>query len=172
MKTLRESILSDIETTLSVTNDDVKNIINGDVPTINDFNMIKGTWYGVDWKCPLLIKKFAKAVEKVMQRFDNKYKAENIIGMRCMYHDTYLVPGHRIFGLYLYDKNERGFCIRGIGGTTEGISNMDAKRLILKFIEHVCNDHGILDKMVDIHNNAKDEWHEDTLHFKDFVKKL
>lgn len=171
MKTLRESILSDIETTLSVTNDDVKNIINGDVPTINDFHMKKGTWYGVDWTCTLLIKNFAKDVEKVMQRFDNKYKAENIIGMRCVYSKS-LATGHKKFRLYLYDKADRVFTIRGVGGATENISDSDAKTLILKFIEHVCDDHSILDKIADIHNNAKDDWHEDAPHFKDFVKKL
>lgn len=171
MKTLKESILSDIETTLSVTDDDVKNIINGDVPTIKDFHRISMMWEGVEWECPLLIKKFAKDVEKVMQKYNDNYIAENIIGMRCMYREA-LSRGHLIFGLYLYDRNGRNFNIRGIGSTTEGISPIDAKKLILKFIEYICNDHSILDKIADVHNNAKRGWQEDALYFKDFVKKL
>lgn len=171
MRTLKESILSDIETTLSVTDDDIKNIINGAVPTIKDFHRISMMWEGVEWECPLLIKKFAKDVETVMQKHNDDYKAENIIGMRCMYREA-LSKGHLIFGLYLYDKNGKSFNIRGIGSTTERISPMDAKKLILKFIEHVCNDHSILDKLADMHNSAKRGWHEGAPYFKDFVKNL
>ena len=123
--------MSDIETTLSVTDNDVKNIINGDVPTIKDFHRISMMWEGVEWECPLLMKKIAKDVEQVMQKYNDNYIAENIIGMRCMYREA-LSRGHLIFGLYLYDKNGQNFNIRGIGSTTEGISPMNAKKLILK----------------------------------------
>ena len=48
-----------------------------------------------------------------------------------------------------------------------------AERLILKFIEHVCNDHSILEPPADMHNNAtKSNWYEDAPYFKDFVKNL
>lgn len=173
MKTLKESLLSDIDTTLSVTNDDVKTVVNGTVPTIKDFHQISPTspWEGVEWECPLLIKKFAKDVERVMQKHNDGYNAENIIGMRCMYRKA-LSVGHLIFGLYLYDKDGRAFNIRGIGSTTERISPMDAKKLILKFIKLVCNDHSILDKMSDIHNTATGNWYQDAPYFKDFVKNL
>lgn len=173
MKTLKESLLSDIDTTLSVTNDDVKTVVNGTVPTIKDFHQISPTspWEGVEWECPLLMKKFAKDVEKIMQKHNDNYIAENIIGMRCMYRKA-LSSGHLIFGLFLYDKNKQNFNIRGIGSTTERISPMDAKKLILKFIKLVCNDHGILDKMVDIHNTATGNWYQDAPYFKDFVKNL
>lgn len=171
MKNLYESILSDIETTLSVTDNDVKNIINGDIPTSNDFHRISMMWEGVEWECPLLMKKFAKDVEKVMQKYNDNYIAENIIGMRCMYREA-LSRGHLIFGLYLYDKNGQRFNILGIGSTPERISTMDAKKLILKFIKCVCNDHSILDKIADVHNNAKHGWQDDEIYFKDFVKKL
>lgn len=171
LRTLLEASILDIETTLSVTDNDVKTVINGTVPNIKDFHHISMMWEGVEWECPLLIKKFAKDVEKVMQKYNNNYIAENIIGMRCMYREA-LSRGHLIFGLYLYDKNGQSFNIRGIGSTTERISTMDAKKLILNFIKCVCNDHSILDKMADIHNNAKSGWHEDASYFKDFVKKL
>ena len=177
MRTLKESILSDIDTTLSVTDNDVKNVINGNIPRIKDFHQMSPTspWEGVEWECPLLIKKFAKDVERVMQIHNDDYNAENIIGMRCMYRKA-LSRGHLIFGLFLYDKNERSFNrsfnIRGIGSTTERISTMDAKKLILKFIKCVCNDHNILDKMADIHNNATGRWYEDAPYFKNFVKNL
>lgn len=173
MKTLKESLLSDIDTTLSVTNDDVKTVVNGTVPTIKDFHQISPTspWEGVEWECPLLMKKFAKDVEKIMQKHNDNYIAENIIGMRCMYRKA-LSSGHLIFGLFLYDKNKQNFNIRGIGSTTERISPMDAKKLILKFIKLVCNDHSILDKMVDIHNTATGNWYQDAPYFKDFVKNL
>lgn len=170
MKNLYESILSDIETTLSVTDDDVKTVINGTVPTIKDFRYIS-IWEGVEWECPLLMKKFAKDIEKIMQKYNDNYIAENIIGMCCMYRAA-LSRGHLIFGLYLYDKNGQKFNIRGIGSTTERISPMDAKKLILKFIKCVCNDHSILDKMADIHNTASRHWQQDAIYFKDFVKKL
>ena len=170
MKNLYESILSDIETTLSIADNDVKTVINGTVPTIKDFHYIS-IWEGVEWECPLLMKKFAKDVEKVMQKYNNNYIAENIIGMRCMYRNA-LSRGHLIFGLYLYDKNGQSFNIRAIGSTTERISPMDAKKLILKFIKCVCNDHSILDKMSDIHNAATGHWYQDAIYFKDFVKKL
>lgn len=173
MKTLKESLLSDIDTTLSVTDDDVKTVVNGTIPTINDFHHISpmSPWEGVEWECPLLIKKFAKGVEIVMQKHNDGYNAENIIGMRCAYRKA-LSRGHLVFGLFLYDKNKRSFSIRGIGSTTERINTMDAKKLILKFIKCVCNDHSILDKMVDIHNNATGRWYEDAPYFKHFVKNL
>ena len=106
-----------------------------------------------------------------MQKYNDNYKAENIIGMRCMYRQA-LSTGHMIFGLYLYDKNGRSFNIRGIGSTTERIGARDAERLILKFIERVYNDHSILDKIADIHNTATGNWWQDAPYFKDFVKKL
>jgi hypothetical protein len=173
MRTLKESLLSDIDTTLSVTNDDVKTVVNGVIPTIKDFHYMskQSPWYGVTWECPLLVKKFAKDVEKVMQKYNDDYKAENIIGMRCMYRGS-LRSGHLIFGLFLYDNNERRFNIRGIGNTNEAIGARAAERLILKFIEHVCNDHSILDKLADMHNNATGNWYEDAPYFKDFVKNL
>lgn len=171
MKTLKESILSDMDITLSATDDDAKKVLNGNVPTIKDFHYISNIWYGVNWECPFLIKDFAKDVEKIMQKYNDNYKAENIIGMRCMYRQA-LSTGHMIFGLYLYDKNGRSFNIRGIGSTTERIGARDAERLILKFIERVCNDHSILDKIADIHNTATGNWWQDAPYFKDFVKKL
>jgi hypothetical protein len=173
MKTLKESLLSDIDKTLSVTDNDVKTLINGIIPTIKDFHYISKTspWYGVNWECPILIKKFANDVEKVMQKGNDDYKAENIIGISCVYRKA-LSAGHMIFGLYLYDKNEQRFNIRGICGTTERIGARDAERLILKFIKCVCNDHSILDKMADIHNNATDRWFQGAPYFKEFVKNL
>jgi hypothetical protein len=174
MRTLKESLLSDIDTTLSMTDDDVKTLVNGTIPTIKDFyrNISDmSPWTGVEWECPLLIKKFAKDVERVMQIHNDGYNAENIIGMRCMYRQA-LSRGHLIFGLFLYDKNKRMFNIRGIGSTTERIGIMDAKKLILKFIKCVCNDHDILNKMADIHNNDTGRWYEDAPYFKDFVKNL
>ena len=169
MKNLYESILTDIETTLSVADNDVKTVVNGAVPTIKDFHSIS-IWEGVEWECPLLMQKFAKDVEKVMQKYNNNYIAENIIGMRCMYREA-LSKGHLIFGLFLYDKNGQSFNIRGIGGTTERISPMDAKKLILKFIKCACNDHGILDTLAEIHNTATGNW-QYTIDFKNFVKRL
>ena len=171
MRTLKESILSDMDIALSATDDDAKKVLNGNVPKLKDFRRISMIWDGVEWECPLLIKKFAKDVEKIMQKHNDNYIAENIIGMRCMYRNA-LSVGHHIFGLYLYDNNGRGFNIRGIGSTTERINTMDAKKLILKFIEHVCNDHSILDKMANKHNTAKGNWIEDAPYFKEFVKNL
>ena len=109
-----------------------------------------------------------------MQKYNdghNCYKAENIIGMSCMYRKA-LTAGYMIFGLYLYDKNDVRYCIRGIGSTPECIGARDAERLILNFIKCVCNDNSILDKMAHIHNTARKCWHEDSPCFKDFVKKL
>ena len=171
MKTLKESILSDMDVTLSMSDNDAKKVLNGNVPTIKDFHYISNIWYGVEWECPLLIKKFAKDVEKVMHIYNDGYKAENIIGMRCMYRKA-LSAGHLIFGLYLYDKDKRDFFIRGIGSTPECIGARDAERLILNFIKCVCNDNSILDKMAHIHNTARKGWYEDAPYFKDFVKKL
>jgi hypothetical protein len=173
MKTLKESLLSDIDTTLSVTNDDVKILVNGVMPTIKDFHYLTKTspWYGVTWECPLLIKRFAKAVEKVMQKYNDGYNAENIIGMHCMYRKS-LGRGQLIFGLYLYDENEQLFNIHGVGGVVESVGAGDAKRLILKFIKCICNDHSILDKMANMHNNAAGNWYGDASDFKDFVKNL
>ena len=171
MKTLKESILQDADITLSVSDDDEKVMVNGNVPKLNDFHRISMIWEGVEWECPLLMKNFAKDVEKVMQKYNDNYIAENIIGMRCMYRKA-LSVGHYIFGLFLYDNNGRGFNIRGIDSTTERINAMDAKKLILKFIKCLCNDHSILDKMADKHNTAKGNWIEDAPYFKDFVKNL
>lgn len=173
MKDLYESILTDIETTLSVADDDVKTVVNGTVPTFKDFHSIS-IWNGVEWECPLLMKKFAKDVEKAMQKYNSNYIAENIIGMRCMYRES-LGRGQLIFGLYLYDKNGRSFCIRGIGSTTERSSPGDAKKLILKFIKCVCNDHDILDTLAEIHNTSTGSvanWFPYAIDFKNFVKRL
>lgn len=168
---LTEGILDDVEITLSVSDDDAKKVINGVVPKLNDFHRISMIWEGVEWECPLLMKKFAKDVEKVMQKHNDNYKAENIIGMCCMYRKA-LSVGHHIFGLYLYDKDGRRFNIRGIGTTTERIGARDAEKLILEFIKCVCNDHSILDKMANRHNTAKGNWIEDAPYFKEFVKNL
>ena len=171
MRTLKESILQDMDITLSTNDDDAKMVVNGNVPKLKDFHRISMIWEGVEWECQLLMKKFAKDVENIMQKHNDNYIAENIIGMRCMYRKA-LSVGHHIFGLYLYDKYGRGFNIRGIGGTTERINAMDAKKLILNFIKCVCDDNSILDKMADKHNTAKGNWIEDAPYFKEFVKNL
>ena len=171
---IEESVLADMDVTLSVSDNDAKKVLNGNVPTIKDFHYISNIWYGVNWECPLLIKKFAKDVETVMQKYNdgrNCYKAENIIGMCCMYRKA-LSTGCMIFGLYLYDKNDVRYSIRGIGNTPEHIGARDAERLILNFITRVCDDNSILNKMANIHNTARKGWYEDAPYFKEFVKNL
>lgn len=173
MRTLKESILSDMEDTIARGEKDAKKVLNGNVPTIKDFHRMSpmSPWEGVEWECPLLMKKFAKDVEKVMQLYNDDYNAEKIIGMRCMYRKA-LSTGHLVFGLYLYDNDKHDYFIRGIGSTNERISPMDAKKLILKFIKCVCKDHSILDKMAHIHNTATGNWYQDAPYFKEFVKNL
>lgn len=168
MRTLKESILSDMEDTLSIGNDDVKNIINGDVPTHKDFKVLYNVARGVMWKCPILVKKLAKDVEKRMHDFNHDYKAENIIGICCLYRDA-LAKGYRKISLYLYDKKYQPYHIFGIGGTTEQINAKAAEYLIMKFIELVCNNHNILDYIAHIHNTAQISSED---YFVNFVKKL
>ena len=78
MKTLKESILADMDVTLSVSDNDAKVVVNGNVPKAKDFHRISMMWTGVEWECPLLMKKFAKDVEKIMQKQNIIQNLENI----------------------------------------------------------------------------------------------
>jgi hypothetical protein len=173
---IKESILSDMEDTLSVSDDKLYKKLYP-VPKMRDF--YKPLSYNKDliylnWECPFLIKDFAKVVEARMQKsyLSSGYKAEDIVGIEFTLHKAYDAPGYVVFNLYLCDtfadgKNE--YHIYGVGSEEEKCTIPEAKKLIIEFIKRVCDNPKLLNKLALLHNTGDGFNNE---HFKRFVNTL
>lgn len=141
-----------MEDTLSVSNDKLYKKLYP-IPKMSDFYKNHFGRIFLDWECPLLVKDFAKIVENVMQKTypSSGYKAEDIIGIRFVFHKPLTVKMGILFNMYLYDKNkENQYHINGLpkivfDKDTDKIA--EAKKMILNFIKSIYNDPDSLNKL-------------------------
>lgn len=148
---LVEGILDDIETTLSVSDDDVKNSLNGKIPNIKDFKRspVNSDRHNVFWECPLLISQYIKEI-----KFPYRIRLDDIIGIRVSIVKA-LMNGEYYFQVALYDKDLRVSNLNGIAGAGELIKLPAAKKVAIQFIQKIANDHTKLKDIIQTHNSSK-----------------
>lgn len=138
---IKESILSDMEDTLSVSDNKVYKKLYP-VPKMRDFykeNPYSRTF--LDWECPLLIKDFAKIIENVMQKYHDGFKAENIVGIQFALRKPLTVSLGILFNMYLYDKNnENRYHIDGLPKIVfdkKANTIAEAKKMVIDFVKNI-----------------------------------
>ena len=148
---INEGILDDIETTLSVSDNDMKNMLNGKIPTVKDFKKspINRNRQSVFWECPLLISQYIKEI-----KFPYQIKLDDIIGIRVSIVKA-LMNGEYYFQVGLYDKNSRVSNLNGIAGAGELIKLPAAKKIAIQFIQKIVNDHTKFKDIIQTHNSSK-----------------
>lgn len=153
---INEGILDDIETTLSISDDDMKNKLNGKIPTVKDFKKspINRDRHNVYWECPMLISQYVKNINLNL-RPGVHFNINNIMGIRISIVKA-LMAGEYYFQVGLYDT-KLGFVnqLNGIAGAGELIKLPEAKKIAIKFINNIAKDHNKLNDLIQIHNSSK-----------------
>lgn len=148
MRTLKESLLSDVDKTLSVDNAYTKIY---PTPKVRDF--VKHQWGGVqvDWICPNLIQEYIDILDpKVMDAGSSR--KENIIGFRIVLRDKYET------NTYLID-NSGSFSatieLTGIGA--DGASIPTQKKETIEFFNYIQKNPAELKRLFEYVNKRQDE---------------
>ena len=148
MKTLKESILSDIDKTLSVDNAYTKIY---PTPKVRDF--VKHQWGGVqvDWICPNLVQEYIDILDPGVMDAGSSHK-ENIIGFRIALRDKYETNA------YLIDNNgsfAAAIELTGIGA--DGASIPTQKKEVIEFFNYIQNNPSELKRLFEYVNKRQDE---------------
>lgn len=145
MKTLKESLLGDLEDNLAK-GDNISYIL--DVPTIKDFVRSNGGYQILIWYCPDIIQKYIDK-HPVLSKYYNgkhphtgfKFVVEKIYGKKQYDIDIILTCTDK-YDKYGYNRGTRtGLDARGITNVT--ISQ--CKKSVIKVIEKMANDESIMD---------------------------
>lgn len=148
MRTLKESILSDVDKTLSVDNAYTKIY---PTPKVRDF--VKHPWGGVqvDWICPNLIQEYIDILDPRVMDFSSSHK-ESIIGFRIVLRDKYETNA------YLID-NSGSFSatieLTGIGA--DGASIPTQKKETIEFFNYIQKNPAELKRLFEYVNKRQDE---------------
>ena len=148
MKTLKESILSDMEDTLSVDNAYTKVY---PTPKVRDFK--KCQWGGtqVDWICPNLIQEYIDVLDPTVMSTGTSYKA-SIVGFRIVLRDKYELIAYLI-------SNNGSFAdavdLTGIGA--DGASIPTQKRETIEFFNYIQKNPSELKKLFEYVNKRQEE---------------
>lgn len=148
MRTLKESILSDVDKTLSVDNAYTKIY---PTPKVRDF--VKHPWGGVmvDWVCPNLIQEYIDILStNVMdQGFSDKNK---IIGFRIVLRDKYESIAYLISNT---DSYSTAVELTGIGA--DGASIPTQKKETIEFFNYIQKNPAELKRLFEYVNKRQDE---------------
>lgn len=134
MKSLKESLLADIEDTLSISN---PYILEYPIPSIKDFYRLSNGQYKLEWQCPKIINKY---INILITYFQNKKEFSWInslfktaTGIRCIINrdktiDTELIDANNSYVYLLF----------GVG---DWVSNSlsESKKECIKFLEYIIN---------------------------------
>ena len=148
MRTLKESLLSDVDKTLSVDNAYTKIY---PTPKVRDF--VKHQWGGVqvDWICPNLIQEYIDILDPKVMDAGSSHK-ENIIGFRIVLRDKYET------NTYLID-NSGSFSatieLTGIGA--DGASIPTQKKETIEFFNYIQKNPAELKRLFEYVNKRQDE---------------
>lgn len=148
MKTLKESILSDVDKTLSVDNAYTKIY---PTPKVRDF--VKHPWGGVqvDWICPNLIQEYIDILSpKAMgSGFSNK---NDILGFRIVIRDKYVLDAYLIADINSYSTAVE---LTGVGA--DGSSIPTQKKETIEFFNHIQKNSSELKRLFEYVNKRQDE---------------
>lgn len=148
MKTLKESILSDVDKTLSVDNAYTKIY---PTPKVRDF--VKNPWGGVmvDWVCPNLIQEYIDILDPSVMSTGTQYK-DSIVGFRIVIRDKYISYA------YLIDNNgsfSAAVDLTGIGA--DGSSIPTQKKEAIEFFNYIQKNPVELKRLFEYVNKRQDE---------------
>ena len=143
---IKESLLSDMEDTLSVDNAYKKAY---PVPKVRDFQ--KGYWGGtqVDWICPGLIQEYINILDSTVIGITAK---EHAVGFRISIRGKYELIA------YIIDNNgsySSAIELTGIGG--DGASIPNQKKEIIEFFNYIQNNPSELKKLFAYVNKRQEE---------------
>ena len=150
MITLKESILSDVDKTLSVDNAYTKIY---PTPKVRDF--VKHQWGGVqvDWVCPNLIQEYINLLSsRVMASGVGIGRKNDIVGFRIVLKDKYESIA------YLIDNNgsfSAAVDLTGIGA--DGSSIPTQKRETIEFFNYIQKNPAELKRLFEYVNKRQDE---------------
>lgn len=148
MRTLKESLLSDVDKTLSVDNAYTKIY---PTPKVRDF--VKNPWGGVmvDWVCPNLIQEYIDILDPAVMSTGTPHK-ENIVGFRIVIRDKYELIA------YLLDNNgsfAAAVDLTGIGA--DGASIPTQKKEVIEFFNYIQKNPAELKRLFEYVNKRQDE---------------
>lgn len=148
MRTLKESLLSDVDKTLSVDNAYTKIY---PTPKVRDF--VKHPWGGVqvDWICPNLIQEYIDILSpKVMgSSFSNK---NDLVGFRIAIRDKYVLDAYLIDNT---DSYSTAVDLTGIG--SNGASIPTQKKETIEFFNYIQKNPVELKRLFEYVNKRQDE---------------
>lgn len=165
MKTLKESILSDIDKTLSVDNAYSKIY---PTPKVRDF--VKNHWGGVmvDWVCPNLIQEYIDILSPRVMISGTGAK-HDIIGFRVTIRDKYVLDAYIIDDVGTYSG---AVDLPGVG--SDGSSIPTQKRETIEFFNYIQKNPSELKRLFEYVNKRQDELDKtgmcDCLTFKQILK--
>lgn len=154
MRTLKESILSDVDKTLSVDNAYTEIY---PTPKVRDFK--KCQWGGsqIDWICPNLIQEYIDILDTSVMSTGTPYK-ENIVGFRIVLRDKYELIA------YLIDNNGSfGAAVDLTGIGADGASIPTQKKETIEFFNYIQKNPSALKILFEYVNKRQDELNKNGL---------
>lgn len=142
MKTLKESLLDNIDNIINRGEDDIKASLN--IPKVRDFerNPHYNKMLGVTWMCPDILKKYK-------QKYPNMVLSE-YQGIEFSLDTSY----SRVVPVYLYFKTEKAFVsskkfISGWDGQLVGSTLSTYKKMIINVITKLANNPKLMDELME-----------------------
>lgn len=142
MKTLKESLLDNIDDIINRGEDDIKASLN--IPKVRDFerNPHYNKMLGVTWMCPDILKKYK---QKYPDMVLPEYK-----GIEFSLDTSY----SRVVSVYLYFKTEKAFVsskkfITGWDGQLIGSTLPTYKKMIINVITKLANNPKLMDELME-----------------------
>lgn len=145
---IKESILSDVDKTLSVDNAYTKAY---PTPKVRDF--VKHQWGGVqvDWICPSLVQEYIDILDPSVMSSGTEYR-NSIVGFRIVLRDKYVLDA------YLIDNNgsfSAAVDLTGIGA--DGSSIPTQKKEAIEFFNYIQKNPSELKRLFEYVNKRQDE---------------
>lgn len=142
MKTLKESLLDNIDDIINRGEDDIKTSLN--IPKVRDFerNPHYNKMLGVTWMCPDILKKYKqKYPDMVLPEYQ---------GIEFSLDTSF----SRVVPMYFYFKTEKAFVsskrfIPGIDGQLVGAKLPTYKKMVINAITKLANNPKLMDKLME-----------------------
>lgn len=164
MRTLKESILDDMESTLSITDDDVRQSLYP-VPTVKDFDNYYRGYTFVDWMCKPYIQEYANKLNLTLRPIHGNHTISNtdmLNGIRVCIYGSAKDAEIKTYFIGKVDKDSRAaatmFELYGVG---DWISNSMAttKKGIIEALQYLSKHPEDFKKLVDCNNRCAHDLH-------------
>ena len=151
MKTLKESLLGDIEKNVSKSETDILKEMYP-VPKVKDFVKMKlspGSQY-IRWECPKIIQQYINILDDSHFNGINTLQRNDIIGFQITIWSKYEID------VYLYDSRNYRFTLYGIGDCANSMPQ--AKKDAINFFNDIANKPDNLIKVFNFANKSKHDF--------------